>query len=87
MNAHPRMTLGREILQNACICPIMRTTRSGKLFDPKCWAFPSLHSKTTNHMPKTKPDTLTNSLEALIENHSMPEVVASLILISRRCGG
>jgi hypothetical protein len=38
-------------------------------------------------MPKANSKPLTNSLEALIESHSMPEVVAELILISRRYGG
>lgn len=38
-------------------------------------------------MPKAKSNPLTNSLEALIESHSMPEVVAELILYSRRYGG
>ena len=38
-------------------------------------------------MPKAKSNSLLNSLEALIESHSMPEVVATLILISRLYGG
>ncbi len=38
-------------------------------------------------MPKAKSNPLADSLEALIEDYSMPEVVAELILYSRRYGG
>ena len=38
-------------------------------------------------MPKTKSNPLADTLEALIDDYSMPEVVAELILYSRRYGG
>ena len=38
-------------------------------------------------MPKTKSNPLADTLETLIEDYSMPEVVAQLILYSRRYGG
>ena len=38
-------------------------------------------------MPKSKSNPLADTLEALIEDYSMPEVVAELILYSRRYGG
>ena len=38
-------------------------------------------------MPKTKNNTLADALETLIDDYSMPEVVAELILYSRRHGG
>ena len=38
-------------------------------------------------MPKTKLSPLTESLKTLLTDYSMPEVVAELILITRRCAG
>ena len=38
-------------------------------------------------MPKTKSNPLADTLESLIDDYSMPEVVAELILYSRRYGG
>jgi hypothetical protein len=38
-------------------------------------------------MPKAKLSPLTESLRTLLTDYSMPEVVAELILICRRCAG
>ena len=38
-------------------------------------------------MPKAKSNPLADTLETLIEDYSMPEVVSELILYARRYGG
>lgn len=50
-------------------------------------AMPRVIPKPETTMPKSKSSPLAKGLEALIESHSMPEVVAELIRYSRRHGG